>query len=684
MPATPSTNYPWIDSRSYTTIAAAHAIAVTQGEGIIIASNIIIDTATTITVPITILKGGGFTKSGSGTLAISGHFEAGLYQVFSGFSAGDVTFSAGSVKEVYSQWWGAEPDGLTDSYLAIQSALDSVSSETTLLFPFSNANRGMNATTVYLLHGFYNVSDTIKIPTGVIFDANNAVITQTTAGKDVVNFIYSSGHGYYGTFQGGLRNVTLDGNNLAINCLKLDTVNWGVFANIVATRGQTGILGQEVQYSTFSQITTHGNSSDGFVLTYHPDRPLLTSIDNNISGLSTARNGRYGLVLHASRFNTITQIDAGRNLVADVVIGGTLYNAVKGLQVSNNHIYSLKCEHNRDDAPTSGYAVLVSYGNEGIGGVADNTITGFAVTRPDVGTTYDKYFKWLYNGGFNTIINDPYDYNTAIGDTLWENPSVAGDFSIFRAITYSGLIVNFGSHWQAAYINAAATDAAELPASGSTRYRYTYTSSGGGITASELSTDVTNTNAAVLTKKVTGNTTNTQLTIQDVAFDTPGLIALNLVKSTISNTSGASVAVNIAPTYNQSSGSGDNQVLYLGPKFTTVSTGHQYYDVLKEDGGSEAVRATLRSGIVHKNISTIASENTITPNAPISRITGNVTINWIIVPIPGAYNGTITFIPDDAFSLGTSGNIASAVTATVNKTITITYDHNTSKWYPSY
>lgn len=96
---------------NYTNIAAADSAAIAAGKGLICANTYTISTAMTITSPVEAKPGCSFVKSGSGTITLNGPFSAGLYQVFSGFSAGNVTFGPGSVDRTYSIW-GA---GLTDN-----------------------------------------------------------------------------------------------------------------------------------------------------------------------------------------------------------------------------------------------------------------------------------------------------------------------------------------------------------------------------------------------------------------------------------------------------------------------------------------------------------------------------------------------------------------------------------------
>lgn len=82
---------------------------------------------------------------------------------------------------------------------------------------------------------------------------------------------------------------------------------------------------------------------------------------------------------------------------------------------------------------------------------------------------------------------------------------------------------------------------------------------------------------------------------------------------------------------------------------------------------------------------TIASASTIAPTKSVTFVSGVTTINTITAPAGiAAAGGQITIIPTGLWSTGTSGNIALATTAVVNKALIMVYDAQTTKWYPSY
>lgn len=96
-----------VDASAYPSLNAA--VAASAGKTIIIEAPETLTASLVVPadVSVKIVKGGALKKAADFTVTINGPFEAGLYQVFSGFNAGEVRFANGSVKEVYPQWWGA-------------------------------------------------------------------------------------------------------------------------------------------------------------------------------------------------------------------------------------------------------------------------------------------------------------------------------------------------------------------------------------------------------------------------------------------------------------------------------------------------------------------------------------------------------------------------------------------------
>jgi hypothetical protein len=108
--------------------------------------------------------------------------------------------------------------------------------------------------------------------------------------------------------------------------------------------------------------------------------------------------------------------------------------------------------------------------------------------------------------------------------------------------------------------------------------------------------------------------------------------------------------------------------------------------VTPEIGVATGTSLTL-SGLNATNAAapTIASATTIAPTKQITFISGTTVIVNITAPSPiSAGGGIIRLIPTGVFTWTAAGNIALAGTAVVSKTLTMTYDVTTAKWYPSY
>ena len=102
------------------------------------------------------------------------------------------------------------------------------------------------------------------------------------------------------------------------------------------------------------------------------------------------------------------------------------------------------------------------------------------------------------------------------------------------------------------------------------------------------------------------------------------------------------------------------------------------------DLGRFAFRNHLGFEDLGASIPTLASAATITPTLKVCFVSGTTTINTIDKPADFVNGGQITLIPKGLWSTGTSGNIALATTAVVNRALVLTFDVVTNKRYPSY
>jgi hypothetical protein len=141
-----------------------------------------------------------------------------------------------------------------------------------------------------------------------------------------------------------------------------------------------------------------------------------------------------------------------------------------------------------------------------------------------------------------------------------------------------------------------------------------------------------------------------------------------------------------------------NTSIFIGHKARSSSTDNQSNQIVIGANavglgtnttviGTSATTATRLRGVLStgETAPTIASAATIAPTKQITFISGTTAISTITAPTGiSTTGGQITLIPTGAWSTGTSGNIALATTAVVNKALIMTYDATTTKWYPSY
>jgi hypothetical protein len=102
--------------------------------------------------------------------------------------------------------------------------------------------------------------------------------------------------------------------------------------------------------------------------------------------------------------------------------------------------------------------------------------------------------------------------------------------------------------------------------------------------------------------------------------------------------------------------------------------------------GTLAIQSnTFIGGFTSSPVQAITSAGTITPLQALSFIQGTTPIATITAPTNiSLQGGQITLIPQAAFTTNTTGNIQIASTAVAGRSMIMTYNPATNKWYPSY
>jgi hypothetical protein len=152
-------------------------------------------------------------------------------------------------------------------------------------------------------------------------------------------------------------------------------------------------------------------------------------------------------------------------------------------------------------------------------------------------------------------------------------------------------------------------------------------------------------------------------------------------------------ASTIAPTQRITFVSGTTQILTITPPADMAIGASATFNATIS--GTTLTVTSVPTGTITVG-SLISGSGVSTGTVIISNISGSgngstwtVSIGQILTPATainavGNSGGQLTLIPTGAWSTGTSGNIALASTAVPSKALIMTYDHNTTKWYPSY
>lgn len=285
------------------------------------------------------------------TLTINGSFDAGLHQVFSCVGTGKVVFGAGSVKEVYPQWWGAVADGTTDDRVAIQAAIDS------LLLGF-----------VYFPNGTYIVSLNPDAPAvaGNLSAAGTAIIVK-------------SNHKYYGSGTIKLKaNAAIDSS--------------AIFSNAGNTPSIADVVFEGLIIDGNSSNQSSGSTKCMGICLLGATRPIIKDcriINSSYLGLTI----RYGTLTDAKVVNNY--IDSSRG----IGIQCTGEDLLDGLIISGNSIKSTGdnaidiCANNTSGDPSLGKRTQVLWNN------IYDSVTGIFMESTGEAIISDNYIQKVSHSG---------------------------------------------------------------------------------------------------------------------------------------------------------------------------------------------------------------------------------------------------------------------------------------------
>ncbi len=303
-----------------------------------------ISAALTFTSNITlkVISGALLTKATGGSLAINGPFEAGLYQVFSGFDTG-ITFGLNTI-EAYSQWWQTNTiPGTTDMTVAVNAAV--------LAVPFQGIvviNGNQAVTTVSLKSDMtLRIDGTLTNISNIALETTNGVpdgvSTHPTIYVNTINNVHIKGTGTIFTpkYEGIKINV---GTKVSIEGIKIVGVrtNRAAYDGIhVVGSAETTIDGVDI-------------SNIGGIREFYGD--LIWMVETGVSGDAiTIISSTDTIVRHSKLYNIAAHglywwdsigLDFSHNKIHDVGINGIFVNkptyvtTPMSYLIDDNDIYS--------------------------------------------------------------------------------------------------------------------------------------------------------------------------------------------------------------------------------------------------------------------------------------------------------------------------------------------------------
>lgn len=438
---------PYIDVRLYTSFAVAVASIGSTKTTLVIPNNQVVSTAVTVpsTLHIKLVGAGLFTKSGIGTIAFNYNFSAPDQQVFSGFTAGNIT----GLNEARPIWWGAKADGgVTDNTIPINCAVQ--------------------AGPTYIKKGtsYYKITDKLS-PTHSMWSdpgIDKAEIRQATTGKPGIDVAVSNisikrlkvtgaqsavdNLSEQAIYFHGTNDSTRISNLLVEEC---EIQTWGFegirfdfCSNFVAKKNTisncvyTGIQTRNGNDFDFSEnlISSIGPGTGGVLVgiavtntTNQAASSKRGKIHRNNVYTITATNGQ-GILLENGEYvsiigNNVIDCFMGINVQSDVTGGVAKNNTVVGNNVINLTLSTMTSR--KAGILLGGTSVVAQNLNTVCTG---NTVVGYGTNTPSVyGAIHCYYNKGLICS--NNTVSDSY----VVGLELLEGNS----YSVFSGNTINGM-----------------------------------------------------------------------------------------------------------------------------------------------------------------------------------------------------------------------------------------------------
>jgi hypothetical protein len=234
--------------------------------------------------------------------------------------------------------FGAKCDGTTDDLAAIQSAMAAGGSLTTpprAMTRGAQVGNGAQGTVTFPGGQTCAIRGTLEVPPGLSLRGNGVQLKELASGDAVAIHWRNTGYGY-GVFFNAIADLSIVGPGAQVSTghgILLDRVSGARFDNLTISGFKIGLDAQEVQYSTFTNISAVYNVV-GCYITARADAKGLTSIDNVFINSVCRNNLKYGLWNQTGSQNRFYKTDANFNGEAGVVIGQQLRPYISAAKVA--------------------------------------------------------------------------------------------------------------------------------------------------------------------------------------------------------------------------------------------------------------------------------------------------------------------------------------------------------------